>query len=189
MLAIISRFHETVLILDSLFDEKKDYQPIFQKFTVLLQMLGNIENKTVDLTRWNFRVATDSNQQNNFYDCGLFVCFNVLGAITNRVNIITHPLFGRNYFKEILDSPINIPKPPRSNLDFDTKLSAVQVQYNFTTACSFYNKLHDIILNPKIKCCDNGLIFKISKCSLCKQIFHDQCKNTIGYMCKCELAM
>ena len=81
MLGIVSRFHETVLILDSMFSRTKDYQPHFQNFTVLLQMLRHIENKPVDFSRWKFRVATDADQQDNYYDCGLFVCFNVLGAI------------------------------------------------------------------------------------------------------------
>lgn len=190
MLGIVSRFHETIVIMDSMFSYDKDYRPIFQNLTILLQMLANIENKSVDFSSWKFNVATDNDQQKNLYDCGLFVCFNVLGAITNRASMVGHPLFGRAYLKNILDSDINvkIPSMPDYNISI-MELYAAQVRYGYTSLTSFYNKIHNLILNPKILCCDNKFIWKISKCKRCKEVYHEHCKNMNDYMCKCEMAM
>lgn len=190
MLGIVSQFYQTIVIVDSMFSRDKDYQPIFQNLTIMLQMLANLENKSVDFSSWKFNVATDSDQQKNFYDCGLFVCFNVLGAITNRVSIVGHPLFGRTYLKNILDSDIDVINPPMPTYNISNiELYAPQIRYAYMSLTSFYNKTHNLILNPKILCCDNKFIWKISKCKTCKEVYHDHCKNVNDYMCKCELAM
>lgn len=184
-----------ILIDSSQSGQSEFYQNAFKNLCFLVDLLAQQAHKTINWNLWSFFVEADAVQQENGWDCGVFVGLNMVAITKND------PKFPRSlnekdrrlFFYNVLDSDVDIPESDIHSQSFKDKkaitvspaTSSLQIREVYCSCYFHIADFHRLISNLSCDLCQNPSMENTTKCYFCLRVVHNACLSGNYFSCNC----
>ena len=179
---------KTIMIMDSLRkNTEMYYKNHFMSICDLVAVVFESAGKSPDFVNWKLVVDSESYQQKNTFDCGIFVCLYMYSIMNNDYGYLSRLRKNRrDVVRRVLDE---YPMPPRKiehRYTYSGWQSYPSLDYTYEKGCTVIAKFESTLKSIKCVMCQQKIEGSKIRCIVCGNEAHIKCLSQEDRICYCE---